>query len=80
MLQAFKVTEFTTSAKEGDVQEVYDKQVAKNVIKVAGSTSASNYIQVPASKNLPKMSLGLTGKLVSHKITRVNFYLVVLDC
>ena len=70
MLQAFKVTDFTTSAKEGDVSEVYDKQVAKNVIKVAGSTSASNYIQVPASKHLPKMSLGLTGKLVSF--TRVN--------
>ena len=61
----FKVTEWATSQKEGDVSEVFDKQVAKNVLKIAGSTSASNYIQVPASRNLPKQALGLTGKHVS---------------
>jgi len=65
VIQAFKVLEWTASQKEGDVSEVYDKQLSKNVLKISGATSASNYIQVPATKNLPKQALGLTGKFVS---------------
>ena len=42
-----KLTEWQSSQKEGDVTEVYDKQLAKNVIKVSGVTPASNYFQVP---------------------------------
>lgn len=38
-----KINEWTLAQKEGDVTEVYDKELAKNVIKVAGTTSASNY-------------------------------------
>jgi hypothetical protein len=40
----FKVLDFDSSAKEGDVTQIYDKQVAKNVVKISGATSASNYI------------------------------------
>jgi hypothetical protein len=42
------LTEWQTAQKEGDVTEVYDKILAKNVIKVAGVTPASNYFQLPA--------------------------------
>jgi len=33
---SFKVIEWTSSQKEGDVTEVFDKQVAKNVLKISG--------------------------------------------
>lgn len=67
-MDVFKVTklaEWNTCQKEGDVEQLYDKSLAKNVLKIGGATSASNYVQVPASKNLPKQSLGLIGKYVS---------------
>jgi len=48
------------------VTAVYDKAIAKNVIKIGG-TPQSNYIHVPAQKNLPKQSLGLIGKYVSRR-------------
>ena len=51
--------------KEGDVKAVYDKAIAKQTVVIGGATSASNYIQVPATKNLPKASLGLIGKYVN---------------
>lgn len=59
-----KLNDWSLAQKEGDVTEVYDKELAKNVIKVTGATSASNYFQLPASKHLPKKSLGLIGKYV----------------
>lgn len=60
-----KLILWKTAQKEGDVQEVWNAQLAKNVLKIGGMTPTSNYVQVPASKNLPKHSLGLTGKYVS---------------
>ncbi len=65
MFKATKLTEWQLSHKEGDVTEVYDKELAKNVLKISGVTTASNYIQLPASKHLPKKTLGLTGKYVT---------------
>ena len=66
VFKSTKITEWQTNLgqKEGDVTEVYDKELAKNVIKVSGVTNASNYFQMPASKHLPKKALGLTGKFV----------------
>ena len=65
VFKATKVTEWGQySQKEGDVTEVYDKQLAKNVIKVSGVTPASNYFQIPAQAHLPKKPLGLIGKYV----------------
>ena len=64
VFKATKLTEWQTAQKEGDVTEVYDKTLAKNVIKVSGVTPASNYLQLPAQKLLPKQSLGLIGKYV----------------
>ena len=67
VFKATKVTEWGQySQKEGDVTEVYDKQLAKNVIKVSGVTPASNYFQIPAQAHLPKKPLGLIGKYVRH--------------
>jgi hypothetical protein len=66
VFRATKLTEWQTSQKEGDVTEVYDKQLTKNVIKISGATPASNYMQVPAQKHLPKKALGLIGKYVSQ--------------
>ena len=46
-MDVFKITklnEWTLGHKEGNVEEVYNKELAKNVFKVAGATSASNYI------------------------------------
>lgn len=37
------------------------------MLKIGGMTPTSNYVQVPASKNLPKHSLGLTGKYVKWR-------------
>ena len=69
-VDVFKATKLTEwgqySQKEGDVTEVYDKQLAKNVIKVSGVTPASNYFQLPAQAHLPKKPLGLIGKYVSE--------------
>ena len=48
VFKATKITEWTYGQKEGDVTEVYDKQLAKNVIKVSGVTPASNYLAIPA--------------------------------
>eukprot|EP00347_Sterkiella_histriomuscorum_P023802 403333335 len=64
VFKSIKLTEWQLGHKEGDVTEVYDKELAKNVIKINGVTTASNYIQVPAQKHLPKKALGLTGKYV----------------
>jgi hypothetical protein len=70
VFKATKVTEWGQySQKEGDVTEVYDKQLAKNVIKVSGVTPASNYFQIPAQAHLPKKPLGLIGKYVRHLST-----------
>jgi hypothetical protein len=63
-----KLTSWKTAQKEGDVKEEWDTLLGKNVITIGGITSNSNYIQVPATKNLPKGSLGLTGKYVSCAI------------
>ena len=60
-----KLNEWTLGQKEGDVTEVYDKELAKNIFKIGGATTASNYIQLPASKHLPKKTLGLISKYVS---------------
>lgn len=59
------MSEWTYAHKEGDVTEnVWDDKLAKNVFRIQGSTSSSNYIQIPASKHLPKKALGLTSKLI----------------
>jgi hypothetical protein len=47
---AFKVNESKKSLKEGDVSETFDKQLAKNVLKITGATPSSNYYQVPYDK------------------------------
>ena len=39
-----KLTTWKTCDKQGEVSEVYDKQLAKNVLKIAGPTPASNYV------------------------------------
>ena len=56
--------------KEGDVQKIVDKVVAKPVYKIWGPISANNYITLPAfPKNekqkslVPPTGLGLTGYL-----------------
>lgn len=64
VFKATKLTEWTLASKEGDVTDVYDKELTKNVISVNGVTPASNYFQLPALKHLPKKALGLTGKYV----------------
>lgn len=64
VFKATKLNEWSLAHKEGDVTEIYDKDLAKNVIKINGVTTASNYIQVPSSKHLPKKALGLIGKYV----------------
>ena len=54
-----------TCHKEGDVSaKVWDKALGKNYVRIQGTSSSANYIQVPASKFLPKKVLGFTGKYV----------------
>jgi len=48
VFKATKLIEWTLANKEGDVTEIYDKELAKNVIKVSGVTPASNYFMLPA--------------------------------
>ena len=43
VFKIIKLTEWTLAQKEGDVQEIYDTELAKNVIKISGATNASNY-------------------------------------
>ena len=45
-------------------ENVWDQKLAKNYVRIQGTSSSSNYIQVPATKFLPKKALGLTGKFV----------------
>lgn len=60
-----KLTEWVNCHKEGDVQDsVWDQKLAKNFVRIQGSSSSSNYIQIPATKFLPKKALGLTGKYI----------------
>ena len=75
-----KLTEWQSSQKEGDVTEVYDKQLAKNVIKVSGVTPASNYFQVPQQSQLAKKPLGLIGKYVSDHFSSPLFLKGLFDC
>ena len=67
-VDVFKITnisQWVTCHKEGDVQEnVWDQKLAKNYFRIQGSSSSSNYIQIPATKFLPKKALGLTGKFI----------------
>ena len=65
VFEVTKLTEWKQTHKEGDVKTLFDKAIAKPTVVIGGATSASNYIQVPATKNLPKASLGLIGKYVS---------------
>ena len=62
-----KIAEWSLTQKEGDVTELFDKELAKNIISIRGASNASNYIQVPASKHLPKKALGLVGKYVKDR-------------
>lgn len=40
-----KLTEWQTCQKEGDVKdEVWDKELAKNYVRIQGSSSSANYI------------------------------------
>lgn len=49
VFKAVKLTEWQTAHKEGDVQgAVWDKQLAKSFVRIQGTSSSSNYIQVPA--------------------------------
>ena len=51
------------------------------MLKIAGPTPASNYVQVPAMKRLPKNALGLNGKFVSTFFARklaCQIYVVLL--
>ena len=60
-----KLADWVTCHKEGDVHgDVWDQKLAKNFYRIQGSSSSSNYIQIPATKFLPKKSLGLTGKFI----------------
>ena len=43
---------------------MWDQQLAKNYVRIQGTSGSSNYIQVPATKHLPKKALGLTGKYI----------------
>ena len=67
-VDVFKVTklnEWVTCQKEGDVQDnIWDQKLAKNYLRIQGTSSSSNYIQVPATKFLPKKALGLTGQYI----------------
>jgi hypothetical protein len=63
---AFKLTEWKMACKEGEVTVEFDKSLGKNVVQIQGQTSQANFLQLPAQKNLPKSSLGLTGKVVSN--------------
>ena len=67
VFEVSKLTEWKTTHKEGDVKGLFDKAIAKQTVVIGGTTSASNYIQVPATKNLPKGALGLIGKYVSAR-------------
>lgn len=60
-----KINEWTYCHKEGDISEnIWDDKLAKNYWRIQGITSSSNYIQIPASKHLPKKALGLTSKFI----------------
>jgi len=40
-----KLSEWVTCHKEGDVQDqVWDKELAKNYVRIQGSSSSSNYV------------------------------------
>ena len=49
---------------------VWDQKLAKNYLRIQGTTSSSNYIQVPATKFLPKRVLGLTGKFIYLQLNK----------
>jgi hypothetical protein len=59
------LSEFKIAAKEGSVSIEYDKDLAKKVVSITGTTSANNNIQIPSTKSLPTSSLGLAGSYVS---------------
>ena len=60
-----------TCLKVGDVNaKVWDKGLGKNVVRIQGASSSSNYLQIPDSKHLPKKVLGLTGNYVYLMVQR----------
>lgn len=66
-----KLTEWLSTQKEGDVQDnIWDQNLAKNFVRIQGTSSSANYIQVPATKFLPKKALGLTGKLIYLQVSK----------
>ena len=65
VFKLMKVSEWVSCHREGDVQDnVWDTGLGKNYYRIQGSSGSSNYIQIPATKFLPKKALGLTGKYV----------------
>lgn len=62
VLQAHSLADLVTSHIEGKVKDkVWDNTIAKNVFYIWGASSTGSYIQMPATKYLPKKALGLVG-------------------
>lgn len=88
-VNVFKLTEQDIRfaiKKQGDVQKVVDKIVAKPVYKIWGPISANNYITFPVfpSKKVsqvPPIGLGLTGYLayVQLRIYTNRFFVFHID-
>lgn len=66
--------------RKGDVAEELDREIGKRVLRIRGSVSANNFVQLPSKKSSTK-TLGLTGEYIylQLKALGMKFFLVHLD-
>lgn len=64
LFKHFKVapnSDWRQNKKQGDVQEIFAKEIGRKAFAIQGSISANNFVQIPNPTSLQK-GLGLTGR------------------
>uniref|UniRef100_K3WKU5 CFA20 domain-containing protein n=1 Tax=Globisporangium ultimum (strain ATCC 200006 / CBS 805.95 / DAOM BR144) TaxID=431595 RepID=K3WKU5_GLOUD len=53
---------------QGDVEQLQDKYIHKNVFKIRGAIAVTNYLRIPRDTSKETQGLGLTGRFVYIQI------------
>lgn len=57
---------------QGDVEEIQDQHIHKNVFKIRGAIAATNYLRVPRDAVKGTHGLGLTGRYAYLQLRRIG--------
>ncbi|OWZ11263.1 hypothetical protein PHMEG_00015742 [Phytophthora megakarya] len=57
---------------QGDVEQIQDQHIHKNVFKIRGAIAATNYLRVPRDADKGTHGLGLTGRYAYLQVRRIG--------